>query len=198
MRNRASRVRPSLLRSPRTDGALLAGSAVIGLAGVIAVRQGGTTAWWIVGACVVLVAVMLVYPHLQALGLSSTAERHEVSLWGLRAYDGDQLRDSVSWADLEEVALVTAPRDARADESYLVLRGTSGNGVIISHATAMATGLLAALPQHVADFHTERLSSAMASPDDGVHIVWRAPEVTVHHTDAAAWNVRRWDVQPAL
>ncbi|MES3034722.1 MAG: hypothetical protein V4813_12060 [Gemmatimonadota bacterium] len=194
MRTRSTQVRSSLARTPRADAALVAGSAVIALATVVAVRQGGTAVWWMAGACAVLAALVLLRPQLGSLGLSSAAERHEVSMWGLRTFDGDQLRDSVSWADLEEVALVTAPRGARADESYLVLRGTSGNGVIVSHAVAAAAGVLSALPAHVPEFSAVRLSAAMASPDDGVHIVWRAPQASVAHGDTA-WQVHRWEQQ---
>lgn len=198
MRTRSSRVRTTSIRSPRADAALLAGSAVIALVGIMAVREGGATVWWMAGACVVLAAVMLLRPLLPAFGTASRTESLDVSPWGLLMFDGGQLRDSVSWADLEEVAVVTTPDGPRSDAFYLVLRGTSGNGVIIPHAMAVTSGVLAALPQHVADFHTERLTAAMASPDDDVHIVWRAPAVAVHDADDGGWQVRRWDAQPAL
>lgn len=195
MRTRFSRNRSTSIRSLRADAALLAGSAVIALVGIMAVREGGATVWWMAGACIVLAAVMLLRPLLPAFGTASRAESLDVSPWGLLMFDDGQLRDSVSWADLEEVAVVTTPDGPRGDDSYLVLRGSSGNGVIIPHAMAVTSGVLIALSRQVAHFDDTQLTAAMASPDDGVHIVWRAPTVELELGGAGDWQLRRWEPQ---
>ena len=60
MRTYFSRVPSTSIHSPRADAALLAGSAVIALVGIMAVREGGATVWWMAGACVVLLTLVLV------------------------------------------------------------------------------------------------------------------------------------------
>lgn len=195
MRTPSTRVRSTSFRSPGTDTALLAGgSAVIAWAGIMAVRESGATVWWMAGAGVLLASVMLLRPYLPTFGLASRAESLDVSPWGLLMFDHGQLRDSVSWADLEEVAVVTTNDGFRSDELYVVLRGSSGNGVIIPHAMAETSGVLNALSRHVAHFDDAQLAAVLASPEDGVHIVWRAPAIA-SEVGTDGWQVRRWEPQ---
>lgn len=198
MRVRSSRVRSSSVRSPRAEAVVIAGAAVIALAGSMAVRQGGQTVWWMAGAAVVLAVAMILRPQLPGFRLSSRAETLDVSLWGLRMFDAGELRDSVSWADLEEVAVVTTPDGPGPEESYLVLRGTSGNGVIIPHAVAVNSGVLSALPLYVPGFDTHRLAAAMASDTDDVHLIWRAPTAAFAPAAEGGWQVRHWNPTAAF
>jgi hypothetical protein len=167
--------RTMLLRTSRSDAYVIAASAVLALSGMLIVRHGDVVGWWLLIACSLSAAVVMLRPFLPGFEREPDGETLDISPWGVRRFDNAGLHEAVSWSDLSEVAVVTSAEGPTVEDVYLVLRGRNNNGLIVPHTLAVESGILSELHLRLSDFDSQAFIDALASDTDKVFVLWRAP-----------------------
>jgi hypothetical protein len=165
-----------LLRTSRSDAYVIAASAVLAIAGMLIIRNGGIEGWWLLLACCLSAALVMLRPFVPSRLKGDDSESLDISPWGVRRFDNAGLHEAVSWSDLSEVSVVTSFNEGPdVEEVYLVLRGRHNNGMIVPHTLAVESGILSELHQRLSEFNSQALVDALASTADKVFVLWKAP-----------------------
>ena len=164
-----------LLRTSRTDAFAIAASAVLAIGGMLIVRNGEPAGWWLLLACSLTAAVVILRPFVPTVDRDSAGETLDISPWGVRRFDHAGLHEAVSWADLSEVAVVTTAEEDDTEDVYLVLRGRHNNGLMVPHSLAVESGILSELHLRLSEFDSQAFIDALSSTVDKTFVLWRAP-----------------------
>ena len=165
-----------LLRTSRTDAFAVAASAVLAIGGMLIVLSGEPAGWWLLLACSLTAALVILRPFVQSAdNRDSAGETLDISPWGVRRFDRAGLHEAVSWADLSEVAVVTTAEEDDTEDVYLVLRGRHNNGLMVPHSLAVESGILSELHLRLSDFDSQAFIDALSSTVDKTFVLWRAP-----------------------
>jgi hypothetical protein len=162
-------------RTSRSDAYAIATAAALGIGGMLLIRSGGGTGWWVLLAFSCAAALMFVRPFLPSFTPRPETETVDVTPWGVRRFDHDGLHEAVSWSDLSEVAVVTNRASHEDEDVYLILQGEGDNGVMVPHTLAVESGLFRDLETRLRGFDLSAFVKAMTSNADGVFVLWRAP-----------------------
>jgi hypothetical protein len=99
------------------------------------------------------------------------ADRVEFDERGVTRTRGEGSAESVSWAELEEVVILTTAHGPLADDVFWLLKGARGGCAVPSEAAGM-DALLARL-QALPGFDNEAVISAMACTEEAAFLCWR-------------------------
>jgi len=80
--------------------------------------------------------------------------------------------ESVNWADLLEVSIVTTSDGPFAEDVFFVLEGPSGCGCAVPRTAAESSVLLERL-QRLPGFDNQAVIRAMTSTDENKFVCWR-------------------------
>jgi hypothetical protein len=95
----------------------------------------------------------------------------EVDGWGVKRWLADGRYEEVSWAELEEVRLITLPKGPWGERLRLVLDGGGERGCIIPFDVAESTDLLARLTA-LSGFDHRGMAQALESTRTGSEVLW--------------------------
>jgi hypothetical protein len=163
-----------LLRNTRSDSYAIAGSAVLAIGGVMAVRSGDNVGWWILAAFICTAAVCLARPWFLSEERARDDETIDITSWGVRRSGENGLRESVAWNDLTEVAVLTTAGGPFTEDVFIVMRGLGNDGVVVPHTMAVESGVLTELQSRLPDFDNVTFMNALQCTRDDVFVVWRA------------------------
>lgn len=172
-----------VLQKSRTDAITIAEAAVLAVGGLLIIRSGDSAGWFLLLACSFAATLVLIKPFLSGVERDVDPESLDISPWGVRRFNQAGMHEAVSWSDLREVAVVTAPEDAELDDVYLVLRGRTNDGVIVPHSLAVESGILSELHLRLSEFDSQAFVDAMACTVEKVFVLWRAPDQSAPRTD---------------
>ena len=172
-----------VLQQSRTDAITIAEAAVLAVGGLLIIRSGDSAGWFLLLACTFAATLVLIKPFVPSAEPDVDPEALDISPWGVRRYNQAGMHEAVSWSDLREVAVVTAPEDAELDDVYLVLRGRTNDGVIVPHSLAVESGILSELHLRLSEFDSQAFIDAMACTVEKVFVLWRAPDFSSPRTD---------------
>lgn len=164
-----------LLRTSRTDAAVMAACATLALVGMLLLRNGNTNGWWMLLAFSCTVALVLLRPYLPSVDRDDDGEVLDVTAWGVRRFDHGGLHEAVSWADITEVSIVTSRDSDDSEDVHLLLRGRGDNAVLVPHTLAVEHGVLTALETRFPALDTALLVNALMSDAAANVVLWRAP-----------------------
>lgn len=94
---------------------------------------------------------------------------------GVRRRLANGAEESVSWAELAEVAIRTTPEGPWQEDVFFLLMREGGGGCAVPAGHPAADQLMGRL-QSLPDFDNEAFIEAMTTIDDGLFVVWRRPK----------------------
>jgi hypothetical protein len=94
---------------------------------------------------------------------------------GVRRRLADGSEESVSWAQLKEVAIRTTPEGPWQEDVFFLLIGEGGGGCAVPAGHPAADDLMGRL-QSLPGFDNEAFIEAMTTTEDGLFVVWQRTE----------------------
>jgi hypothetical protein len=91
---------------------------------------------------------------------------------GVRRLLADGTEESVTWADLAEVAIRTTPEGPWKEDVFFLLVRSGGGGCAVPAGDPSADALMSRL-QSLPGFDNEAFIEAMTTMDDGLFVVWQ-------------------------
>jgi hypothetical protein len=91
---------------------------------------------------------------------------------GVRRLLADGTEESVSWANLAEVAIRTTPEGPWKEDVFFLLVRAGGGGCAVPAGDPSADDLMSHL-QSLPGFDNEMFIEAMTTMDDGLFVVWQ-------------------------
>lgn len=91
---------------------------------------------------------------------------------GVRRQLADGTEESVSWADLAEVAIRTTPEGPWKEDVFFLLMREGGGGCAVPAGDPAADDLMSRL-QSLPDFDNDAFIEAMTTIEDGLFVIWR-------------------------
>jgi len=95
---------------------------------------------------------------------------------GVRRRLADGSEESVTWAELKEVAIRTIPDAPWEEDAFFLLVGPNGGGCAVPSRHPAADELMARL-QELPGFDDKVFFEAMTSTEDSVFVCWQASNV---------------------
>lgn len=92
---------------------------------------------------------------------------------GVRRQLADGSEESVTWAELREVAIRTIPDSPWNEDAFFLLVGPDGHGCAVPSRHPAADELMARL-QELPGFDDKLFFEAMTSTEDSVFVCWQA------------------------
>lgn len=164
----------------RTDVAIIVASAGIALGGIRMLQNDNLLGWWLLLASVAAVAaVYILRLVLRQFEAVPQEESIEVSAWGVRRFVSGGRFDALSWDELSQVSLSTAPDAEDGEDVHLRLSGGDERSVQVAHTMAVESGLLAELATRLRGFDQGAMVEALTRDHDSVSVLWRAPRASV-------------------
>ncbi len=133
--------------------------------------------WFVPAIFAVCTLVLLLEPKLLALQVARRQQTLQITDEGVRRLLPGGKEESVAWADLVEIWILTTDTGPFAEDLFFGLVGRAGNGVAVPHALAVQHDLLAHL-QKLPGFDNAATIAAMGSTANQRFLVWRAPGAT--------------------
>jgi hypothetical protein len=91
---------------------------------------------------------------------------------GVRRLLADGTEESVTWANLAEVAIRTTPEGPWKEDVFFLLVRSGGGGCAVPAGDPSADALMSRL-QSLPGFDNEAFVEAMTTMDDGLCVVWQ-------------------------
>lgn len=91
---------------------------------------------------------------------------------GVRRLLADGTEESVTWADLAEVAIRTTPEGPWKEDVFFLLVRSGGGGCAVPAGDPSADALMSRL-QSLPEFDNDAFIEAMTTMDDGLFVVWQ-------------------------
>nr|WP_143229447.1 hypothetical protein [Actinophytocola xanthii] len=91
---------------------------------------------------------------------------------GVRRLLADGTEESVTWADLAEVAIRTTPEGPWKEDVFFLLVRTGGGGCAVPAGDPSADDLMNRL-QSMPGFDNDAFIEAMTTQEDGLFVVWQ-------------------------
>ncbi|SDD72027.1 hypothetical protein [Actinokineospora iranica] len=91
---------------------------------------------------------------------------------GVRRLLADGNEETVSWADLAEVAIRTTPEGPWKEDVFFLLMKQGGGGCAVPAGDPSADELMARL-QSLPNFDNDAFVEAMTTTEDGLFVVWQ-------------------------
>jgi hypothetical protein len=91
---------------------------------------------------------------------------------GVRRLLANGTEESVTWADLAEVAIRTTPEGPWKEDVFFLLVRSGGGGCAVPAGDPSADALMSRL-QSLPGFDNEAFIEAMTTMDDGLFVVWQ-------------------------
>jgi hypothetical protein len=165
-----------ILPHARTDVAIVVASAAIALGGIRMLQHDNLLGWWLLAASVAAVAaVYILRLVLRRFEAVPQEESLEVSAWGVRRFVPGGRLEALSWDDLSQVSVSTAPDAEDGEDVHLRLSGGEDRAVQVAHTMAVESGLLAELATRLRGFDQSAMVEALTHGHNSVAVLWRAP-----------------------
>jgi hypothetical protein len=165
-----------ILPHARTDVTIIVASAAIALGGIRMLQHDNLLGWWLLAASVAAVAaVYILRLVLRRFEAVPQEESIEVSAWGVRRFVPGGRLEALSWDELSQVSVSTAPDAEDGEDVHLRLSGGEDRAVQVAHTMAVESGLLAELATRLRGFDQGAMVEALTHGHNSVSVLWRAP-----------------------
>jgi hypothetical protein len=141
-----------------------------GLAGVL---QGKATGWLVLIFFLLCAAAQAAAPWISARWKKKAVlSTLTVDDWGVRRHLSDGQEESLAWAELHQVMILTNADGPFADDLYFALLSARHSGVLVNQSLAAEHHLLGTLQQRLPDLDNEAIIRAMGSTQEARFVIW--------------------------